>query len=116
MHDISRISRQLQFLLAVFFSNPGSIILPIQNRRVIAKNQLQAWRCIIGPTRESSSGKECKDCFMSGHSPREVTQPLKARRGGDQAALNKLIPLIHDKLRGPPHVYTLREMRSGGEA
>jgi hypothetical protein len=53
---------------------------------------------------------------MSGRSRREVTQPLQAWRGGDQAALNKLIPLIRDKLRGPPHVYILREMGSGGGA
>jgi hypothetical protein len=71
---------------------------------------------MIGPTREFSSGKEGKDCFMSGHPSKEVTQLLNAWRGGDRAARNKLIPLIHDKLRGPPHFYMLHEMRSGGKA
>ena len=46
-----------------------------------------------------------KDLFMSGHSPREVTQPLKAWRGGDQAALNKLILLIHNELHRLAHIY-----------
>ncbi len=48
---------------------------------------------------------------MSGHSPREVTQLLYAWRGGDQAALNKLIPLIHGQLRRLAHIYMLRERK-----
>ena len=42
---------------------------------------------------------------MSGQSPKEVTQLLNAWRGGDQAALNKLIPLIHDELHRLAHIY-----------
>jgi RNA polymerase sigma-70 factor (ECF subfamily) len=48
---------------------------------------------------------------MSGHSPKEVTQLLNAWRGGDQAALNKLIPLIHDELHRLAHIYMLRERK-----
>jgi RNA polymerase sigma-70 factor, ECF subfamily len=46
---------------------------------------------------------------MSGHSPKEVTQLLNAWRCGDQAALNKLIPLIHDELHRLAHIYMRRE-------
>jgi len=46
---------------------------------------------------------------MSGHSPKEVTQLLHAWRGGDRAALNRLIPLIHDELHRLAHIYMLRE-------
>ncbi len=46
---------------------------------------------------------------MSGHSAKEVTQLLNAWRCGDQAALNKLIPLIHDELHRLAHIYMLRE-------
>ena len=46
---------------------------------------------------------------MSRHSPKEVTQLLNAWRGGDQAALNSLIPLIHDELHRLAHIYMLRE-------
>jgi RNA polymerase sigma-70 factor, ECF subfamily len=46
---------------------------------------------------------------MSGHSPKEVTQLLNAWRGGDQAALNSLIPLIHDELHRLAHIYMRRE-------
>ncbi len=56
-----------------------------------------------------------KDCFMSGHSPMEVTQLLNAWRGRDQAALNKLIPLIHNELLRLAHIYMPGETRSGGE-
>ncbi len=52
---------------------------------------------------------------MSGHSPMEVTQLLNAWRGGDQAATNKLIPLIHDELHRLARICMLRETRSGGE-
>ena len=46
---------------------------------------------------------------MSGHSAKEVTQLLNAWRCGDQAALNKLIPLIHDEVHRLAHIYMLRE-------
>ena len=46
---------------------------------------------------------------MSGHSPKEVTQLLNAWRGGDQAALDKLVPLIHDELHRLAHIYMRRE-------
>jgi RNA polymerase sigma factor (TIGR02999 family) len=46
---------------------------------------------------------------MSGHSPKEVTLLLNAWRGGDQAALDKLIPLIHDELHRLARIYMTRE-------
>jgi len=46
---------------------------------------------------------------MKEHSPKEVTQLLNAWRGGDQAALNRLIPLIHDELHRLAHIYMVRE-------
>ncbi len=46
---------------------------------------------------------------MSEHSPEEVTQLLRAWCGGDQAALNRLMPLIHDELHRLAHHYMLRE-------
>jgi len=49
--------------------------------------------------------------LMSGHSPKEVTQLLNAWRGGDQGALNKLIPLIHDELHRLAHIYMVRERK-----
>ena len=49
------------------------------------------------------------DRHMTVHSPKEVTQLLNAWRGGDQAALNKLIPMIHDELHRLAHIYMTRE-------
>ncbi len=46
---------------------------------------------------------------MNGHSPKEVTQLLHAWCGGDQDALNRLIPLIHGELHRLAHRYMLRE-------
>jgi RNA polymerase sigma-70 factor, ECF subfamily len=46
---------------------------------------------------------------MDAHSPKEVTQLLNAWRGGDQAALNSLIPLIHNELHRLAHIYMVRE-------
>ena len=46
---------------------------------------------------------------MNQHSPKEVTQLLNAWRGGDQAALNSLIPLIHDELHRLARIYMRRE-------
>ena len=46
---------------------------------------------------------------MSGHPPEEVTELLQAWRGGDQAALNRLIPLIHAELHRLAHHYMLGE-------
>jgi RNA polymerase sigma factor (TIGR02999 family) len=48
---------------------------------------------------------------MSEHSPKEVTQLLNAWRGGDEEALNRLIPLIHEELHRLAHIYMLRERR-----
>jgi RNA polymerase sigma factor (TIGR02999 family) len=50
-----------------------------------------------------------KGCTVSGHSPQEVTRLLLAWRGGDQSALNQLIPLIHAELHRLAHHYMLRE-------
>jgi hypothetical protein len=69
---------------------------------------MQDSRCIIGPIGSLSSGK---DRFMSGHSPQEVTQLLNAWRGGDQAALDLLIPLIHSELHRLAHIYMVRERK-----
>jgi len=41
--------------------------------------------------------------------PREVSLLLQAWRGGDQAALDKLIPLVHQELRRLAHYYMTRE-------
>jgi len=49
------------------------------------------------------------ECYMNQHSPKEVTQLLNAWRGGDQAALNSLIPLIHDELHRLARIYMRRE-------
>ncbi|RPJ52642.1 MAG: sigma-70 family RNA polymerase sigma factor [Acidobacteria bacterium] len=46
---------------------------------------------------------------MRGDPPREVTQLLQAWRGGDQTALDRLIPLIHAELHRLAHHYMLRE-------
>ena len=46
---------------------------------------------------------------MNVHSPKEVTQLLNAWRDGDQEALNRLIPLIHDELHRLAHIYMVRE-------
>jgi RNA polymerase sigma-70 factor (ECF subfamily) len=46
---------------------------------------------------------------MTEHAPKEVTQLLNAWCGGDQAALNQLIPLIHDELHRLAHIYMVRE-------
>ncbi len=46
---------------------------------------------------------------MNMHSPKEVTQLLRAWRDGDPAALNKLIPLIHNELHRLAHIYMVRE-------
>jgi len=46
---------------------------------------------------------------LRGDPPREVTQLLQAWRGGDQTALDRLIPLIHAELHRLAHHYMLRE-------
>ena len=46
---------------------------------------------------------------MTKHSPQEVTQLLCAWRGGDRAALDKLLPLVYDELRRQAHRYMARE-------
>jgi RNA polymerase sigma factor (TIGR02999 family) len=46
---------------------------------------------------------------MTGHAPGEVTRLLNAWCGGDQSALNRLIPLIHDELHRLAHIYMARE-------
>ena len=63
-------------------------------------------RCIIGHNSGSPAGEGFK---MTEHAPREVTRLLNAWCGGDQSALNKLIPLIHDELHRLAHIYMARE-------
>ena len=46
---------------------------------------------------------------MRGDPPREVTELLQAWRGGDQGALDRLIPLIHGELHRLAHHYMLGE-------
>jgi len=46
---------------------------------------------------------------VRGNPSQEVTQLLKAWRGGDQTALDRLIPLIHAELHRLAHHYMLRE-------
>ncbi len=46
---------------------------------------------------------------MGGQSPQEVTRLLQAWCRGEQAALDRLIPLIHAELRRMAHRYMLRE-------
>jgi RNA polymerase sigma-70 factor (ECF subfamily) len=46
---------------------------------------------------------------MAIQSPREVTQLLQAWRHGDDAALEKLVPLVYDELRRLAHTYMNRE-------
>jgi RNA polymerase sigma factor (TIGR02999 family) len=46
---------------------------------------------------------------MNGHSPQEVTQLLKDWCHGDHAALDRLMPLVHDELHRLAHRYMLRE-------
>jgi RNA polymerase sigma-70 factor, ECF subfamily len=42
-------------------------------------------------------------------SPQEVTQLLQAWSAGDRAALNRLIPIVHDELHRLAHSYMRRE-------
>jgi RNA polymerase sigma factor (TIGR02999 family) len=44
-------------------------------------------------------------------SPKEVTELLIGWSNGDQAALDKLLPLVHDELRRLAHQYMRRERR-----
>ena len=46
---------------------------------------------------------------MTQSSPGEVSLLLRAWRGGDQAALDRLIPLVHQELRRLAHCYMARE-------
>ncbi len=46
---------------------------------------------------------------MAEHVPREVTRLLNAWCGGDQSALDTLIPLVHDELHRLAHIYMVRE-------
>ncbi len=46
---------------------------------------------------------------MMGGSPREVTLLLQNWCRGDQAALDKLIPLVYDQLHRLAHIYMVRE-------
>lgn len=46
---------------------------------------------------------------MTQSSPGEVSLLLRAWRGGDQAALDKLIPLVHRELHRLAHCYMARE-------
>ncbi len=42
-------------------------------------------------------------------SPHDVTHLLQAWCGGDQADLDKLIPLVYDEVHRLAHIYTVRE-------
>jgi len=46
---------------------------------------------------------------VSGELPQEVTQLLRAWRRGDQAALEKIIPLVYEELHRLAHHYMRRE-------
>ncbi len=46
---------------------------------------------------------------MTRSSPQEVSLLLRAWRGGDQSALEKLMPLVYDELRRLAHRYMIRE-------
>ena len=46
---------------------------------------------------------------MTRSSPQEVSLLLRAWRGGDQLALEKLMPLVYDELRRLAHRYMVRE-------
>ena len=46
---------------------------------------------------------------MSGHRPREITLLLRDWCHGDQAALDKLVPLVYDELHRLAHIYMVRE-------
>lgn len=46
---------------------------------------------------------------MTRSSPQEVSLMLRAWRGGDKSALDKLIPLVHDELRRLAHRYMTKE-------
>jgi RNA polymerase sigma factor (TIGR02999 family) len=46
---------------------------------------------------------------MTPSSPKEVSLLLRAWRGGDRAAFDKLVPLVHDELHHLAHRYMARE-------
>ncbi len=46
---------------------------------------------------------------MSGHAPKEVTLLLQNWCRGDQAALDRLVPLVYDELHRLAHIYMVRE-------
>ncbi len=46
---------------------------------------------------------------MEASSPHELSLLLRAWRGGDQAAFDKLVPLVHDELHRLAHCYMARE-------
>ena len=46
---------------------------------------------------------------MGGHQTREVTLLLQQWCRGDQAALDKLMPLVYDELHRLAHIYMVRE-------
>ena len=46
---------------------------------------------------------------MTGHSSHDVTQLLQNWCRGDQAALDKLVPLVYDELHRLAHIYMVRE-------
>jgi RNA polymerase sigma-70 factor, ECF subfamily len=46
---------------------------------------------------------------MGGHRPREVTLLLQDWCRGDQAALDRLVPLVYDELHRLAHIYMVRE-------
>ncbi len=46
---------------------------------------------------------------MGDSSPQEITQLLLAWRGGDQAALDQLLPLVHQELRRLAHRFMHQE-------
>jgi RNA polymerase sigma-70 factor (ECF subfamily) len=46
---------------------------------------------------------------MTTPSTQEITSLLRAWRGGDQSAFDKLVPLVHDELHRLAHIYMTRE-------
>ncbi len=46
---------------------------------------------------------------MSGRAPQDVTLLLQNWCRGDQAALDRLIPLVYDELHRLAHIYMVRE-------
>jgi RNA polymerase sigma factor (TIGR02999 family) len=77
------------------------IFKPLKNKELGGKEEN---RCA-----QKIKGIESADCIPMGTNPSQVTELLRRWSGGDEEALNALVPLVYEDLRRLAHYYLRQE-------